>query len=163
METVWRQGRYLRVEAAYTLSTVHQLEGRFERALEANDWLYERFPDNPVCLYHRGLILERLGRPEAALEAWERLVERLLASGRASHGFLAECHLHRAGLLVSLAAPGAPGTEEARAALQLAADHARARDPQREMEGPFGDFDKTRLEIARRERQLARTVANASR
>ena len=163
METVWRQGRYLSAEAAYTLSTVHQLEGRFERALEANDWIYERFPDNPVCLYHRGLILERLGRPEAALGVWDRLIERLLASGRASHGFLAECHLHRAGVLASLAAPGAPRTDEAQAALQLAADHARERDPQREMEGPFGDFEKTRREIGRWERRLARTVDHASR
>jgi tetratricopeptide (TPR) repeat protein len=160
METVWRQGRYLTVEAAYTLSTVHQLEGRFEQALAVSDWLYERFPDNPVCLYHRGLILERLDRPEAALGVWDRLVERLLASGRASHGFLAECHLHRAGLL---AAPGAQGTGAARGALRLAADHARARDPQREMEGPFGGFEKTCSEIARTERQLSRTVAHARR
>jgi hypothetical protein len=121
-----------------------------------NDWLYERFPDNPVCLYHRARILERLDRSEDALQAWDRLVDRL-ASGRASHGFLAECHLHRARLLGASRA-GGPGSEaEAATALLLAKQHAHRRDPRIEMEGPFGDFEQVRAEIAHLERRGAPT------
>jgi hypothetical protein len=36
MERVWREGRYLTVEAAYSLSAVLQSEGELERALAVN-------------------------------------------------------------------------------------------------------------------------------
>lgn len=150
--TVWRQARYLSVEAAYSLSAVHQLEGRFEEALEVNDWLHERFPSNPVCLYHRARILEALRRPAEALLVWDRLVGRLLDSNRVSRGFLAECHLHRAGLLASLPAADAVRASEA---LRLARDHARQRDPRAEMDGPFGGFEIVREDIGALERRLA--------
>lgn len=155
LETVWQRGRYLSVEAAYGLVAVHVLEGRFERALEANDWLHERFPNSPVCLYYRALILEGLGRPAEAVLLWDRLVARLLDSGRMSHGFLAECHLHRAKLLASLSSEGAPRLEDASAALRLALDHARRRDPRSEMEGPFESFEAVREELARFQRRFA--------
>jgi tetratricopeptide (TPR) repeat protein len=158
MELVWREGRYLTVEAAYSLSAVLQGEGQLERALAVNDWLHERFPENPVCLYHRARILEGLERPEQALETWQRLVARLVASGRVSHGFLAECHLRRARLLAALQGSGTASEGQAATALALASDHARQRDPRLEMNGPFGDFDEVREAIARLESSWAKAA-----
>jgi tetratricopeptide (TPR) repeat protein len=161
MDTVWRQGRYLSVEAAYSLSMVLQMEGAYERALEVNDWLHERFPDNPVCLNYRARILEGLDRSTDALQVWDRLVERLLASGRLSQGFLAECHLHRARLLARLAAVAGSDTEEAAmTAVLLAKEHARRRDPRKEMQGPFEDFDDVRGQIVRLEASLGSKAPN---
>lgn len=164
METVWRQGRYLSVEAAYSLSMALQAEGAFERALEVNDWLHERFPDNPVCLNHRARILEGLDRPTDALQVWDHLVERLVASDRVSHGFLAECYLHRARLIADLAAgPGSSSDETAASALQLAKEHARRRDPRREMQGPFEDFEEVRVQIVRLEGSVLKTPTRLGR
>jgi tetratricopeptide (TPR) repeat protein len=159
MELVWREGRYLTVEAAYSLSAVLQGEGQLERALAVNDWLHERFPDNPVSLYHRARILEGLERREEALEAWQRLAARLVASGRVSHGFLAECQLRLARLLAGLSGESSASQEQAAAALALATDHARLRDPQLEMDGPFEDFDKVREAIASLEASWAKARA----
>jgi tetratricopeptide (TPR) repeat protein len=161
METVWKQGRYLSVEAAYGLTAVLQLEGALEHALEVSNWLHARFPDNPANLYHRARILEGLERPAEALSLWDRLVERLLASGRVSHGFLAECHLRRARLLMLTA--GTSSQEDAKSALSLARQHARERDPQIEMEGPLEGFEKLQEQIARLEGSLAKPIAAASR
>jgi tetratricopeptide (TPR) repeat protein len=151
MERVWREGRYLTVEAAYSLSAVLQIEGQLERALAVNDWLHERFPENPVGLYHRARILEGLERRGQALETWQRLLARLSASGRVSHGFLAECHLRRARLLAAASASATLPDEPAATALALASEHARLRDPAREMDGPFEGFDAVRGAIARLE------------
>ena len=159
MELVWREGRYLTVEAAYSLSAVLQGEGQLERALAVNDWLHERFPENPVCLYHRARILEGLGRREEALQTWQRLVARLVASGRISHGFLAECHLRRARLLAALQGTGTASDGQAATALALASDHARQRDPQLEMDGPFEEFDAVRDAIVRLEASWATSRA----
>jgi len=149
MERVFGEGRYLRVESAYSLATVHLLERRFDSALEVNAWLHERFPSNPVCLYHRALILEGLERNAEALAVWEQLTERLVSSGRSSHGFLAECLLHRARLHAFLGAE-----ERARETLHEAAVHALSRRPESELDGPFGGFDSVRDEIGRLQRRL---------
>jgi tetratricopeptide (TPR) repeat protein len=159
MEVVWREGRYLTVEAAYSLSAVLQGEGQLERALAVNDWLHERFPENPVCLYHRARILERLDRREEALDTWQRLISRLVASGRVSHGFMAECHLHLARLLDTPSRSGTASRDRASAALALAIDHARQREPLLEMDGPFEDFDEVRETIARLEATWAKGAA----
>jgi membrane protein YqaA with SNARE-associated domain len=154
LESVWKNGRYLRVEAAYALETVHLRQGRAADALAMNDWLRERFPSNPIGLYHRGLILEALERPRAALSAWDALAVRLESRPWSPHGFLAECHLHRARLHRALA-EGVGGEEaaehsrEAAAALAAAEEHAARRDPRRELEGPFERFDRIREQIAR--------------
>jgi tetratricopeptide (TPR) repeat protein len=158
MELVWREGRYLKVEAAYSLTAVLQGEGQLERALAVNDWLHERFPGNPVCLYHRARILEALGRRQEAFSAWDELVRRLVASGRASHGFQAECHLRRARLLAAPEASGMASEQQASTALALASEHASKRDPQLEMDGPFEDFDEVREAIARLEASWAKSA-----
>jgi len=159
MERVWREGRYLTVEAAYSLSAVLQGERQLERALEVNDWLHERFPENPVGLYHRARILEGLDRREQALETWQRLAERLVASGRVSHGFLAECQLRRARLLAAPEGRGTLPDAQAAAALALASEHARLRDPEQEMDGPFEEWGDVKQAILRLEESWARAPA----
>jgi hypothetical protein len=131
------------VEAAYSLQTLHYLEREPGRALEVNEWLHARFPGNPVGLYHRALILERLHRGEDALGVWDRLVERIQTSGRVSEGFLAECELQRSRGLAQ-----AGRTPEAKLALGQASFHARRRNPSEELEGPFVPFDDIRQAIA---------------
>jgi hypothetical protein len=149
----------LTVEAAYSLSAVLQGEGQLQRALEVSDWLQQRFPENPVSLYHRARILEGLDRRDQALEAWQRLAARLVASGRVSHAFLAECHLRRARLLATPEGRGTLPDEAAAAALALAAEHARLRDPEREMDGPFEEWSDVKQAIARLEQSWAKTSA----
>ena len=65
-----------------------QNEARFV-GVEAG-WLRARFPDNPVGLYHRSLILEGLERPAEALVAWDALVAHIGAFAHRRDGFLAE-------------------------------------------------------------------------
>jgi len=168
LESVWRTGRYLRVEAAYSLQTVHLRQGRPAEALVMNDWLRERFPGNPIGLYHRGLILEALQRRREALEAWDALAVRLGSHPWSAHGFLAECQLHRARLHRELALMPEPDAvdhgREAEAALAQAQEHAARRDPRWELEGPFERFDEIRKSIARMTRPERRErVAKAMR
>jgi hypothetical protein len=150
LEAVRRNGRYLQVEAAYSLQTVHLREGRYAEALDVNAGLTARFPHNPVGLYHRGLILEGLRRPREALLAWEALARRIESHALPSDGFLAECHLHRARLYrqLSLSDGAASHSRDAAAALALARAHASRREAQRELEGPFERFDQIRKAIA---------------
>jgi membrane protein YqaA with SNARE-associated domain len=152
--SVWTNGRYLRVEAAYSLQTVHLRQGRPAEALVMNDWLQERFPENPIGLYHRGLILEALRRPREALRAWDALAVRLGSSPFSAHGFLAECHLHRARLHLELelrpeADDALDHAGEAEAAVAQAQEHAARRDPRSELEGQFERFEDIRKSIAR--------------
>jgi tetratricopeptide (TPR) repeat protein len=147
LQTVRREGRFLAVEAAYALATVHLLEQRYDDALRVNAELRERFPHNPVALYHGGLILEALDRRDEALGCWDGLVGRLQAQARPSDGFLAECHLHRARL--HAASASSESRHLAAEAAARARDHAARRDPLRELEGPFVRFDEIRRSIAR--------------
>jgi tetratricopeptide (TPR) repeat protein len=158
LQVVWSGGRYLSVEAAYALQTMHYREGDHASALRANDWLYARFPRNPVCLYHRALVLEALGRGPEALAAWDRLVEHLTANGSASQGFLAECRLHRAELLARSGARAA-----ARQALEAAAGHAARRSAALELEGPLEDFDAVQGRIRQRLRGAVTATADRGR
>jgi hypothetical protein len=150
LQLVWARGRYLSVEAAYGLQTMHHREGDHAAALRVNDWLHARYPRNPVCLYHRALILEALGRDGDALEVWDRLVARIVSTAAPSQGFLAECHLHRAELLARAGSPA-----EARRALETAAAHAARRTAAAELEGPLADFGAIQDRIRRRLRGTA--------
>jgi hypothetical protein len=164
MERVWREGRYLTVEAAYSLSAVLQGERQLERASEVNDWLHERFPENPVGLYHRARILEGLGRREQALETWQRLAERLVASGRVSHGLpgrVSACGARGCSPRPRAAArlPDA----QAAAALALASEHARLRDPEQEMDGPFEEWGDVKRRSRASKRPGRRTWRGSTR
>ena len=161
LERAWREARLLRVEAAYALETILVAEGDARRALEVNEWLHARFPRNPVGLYHRALILERLGRPADALLAWAAIEARLRDSGRESRGFLAECALSRWRLL------SATGSRaEADAALAEAQAHASARDREAELDGPLYSADEVGRDIRRAAAESGagpRRIAHAAR
>ena len=144
LERAWADARLLRVEAAYALETVLLAEGETARAFEVNAWLHERYPRNPVGLYHRALLFEKLDRRAEALRSWDDLEARLTASGRASFGFLAECALHRSRLL------SAAGRDvEADMALQLALAREQQRVPERELDGPLHSADAVAQAIRR--------------
>ena len=151
LQVVRAQGRFLRVEATYALQTIHFKEGRLAPALALNDTLLARFPDNPVALYHRGLILEGLSRRGDALAVWDSLVARLHAFPHQSDGFLAECHLHRAQLLEASGRPS-----ESRAALARSKEYVCRRDAARELEGPLVRAENVRNSVT----GLARTLAS---
>lgn len=151
LQVVQAQGRFLRVEASYALQTILFKEGRLVPALALNDSLLARFPDNPVALYHRGLILEGLSRRDDALAVWDGLVARLHAFPHQSDGFLAECHLHRALLLEASGRPA-----ESRTALAQAKEYVCRRDAARELEGPLVRAEKVRNSV----NGLARTLAS---
>ena len=144
LETVWAGGRHMSVDAAYSLETIYLQERDEDRALQISDWLQERFPDNPIVLYHRALLLEQLHRPQDALAAWGGVLEGLHRFGRVGDGFLAECHLHRARLHELMGEPS-----QARDAVALAALHADRRHAATELEGPHDDFDAIRKQIDR--------------
>ena len=136
LQRVRSEARFLSVEAAYALQTVHYLQGEYAEALRMNEWLRARFPTNVVALYHAGMILDRLGRDEESLAAWDALQSRLLHVSPQSRGFLAECGLRR---LEILRRKGR--MEEAREALLRARAHVSARVAAREMEGPLARFE----------------------
>jgi tetratricopeptide (TPR) repeat protein len=143
LEKVREHGRYVSVDAAYSLQTIYLQKEDYGRAQEVNDWLYARFPNNPICLYHRALIFEKLDRPREALAMWEKLIARIRAFPKASDGFLAECHLRRAKIFEMLQDP-----VQLEIALKSAAKHARQRNHEAELEGSFESFDKIEKTIA---------------
>ncbi|HEY8232740.1 MAG TPA: hypothetical protein VIJ10_08755 [Vicinamibacteria bacterium] len=144
LERAWADARLLQVEAAYALETVLLVEGEPVRAFEVNEWLHARYPRNPVGLYHRALLLERLDRRGNALRAWDELEARLRDSGHISRGFLAECALQRSRLL------SAEGRDvEADLALQEALAHEQLRDPSAELDGPLHSADSIAQGICR--------------
>jgi len=149
LEQVRQQGRYVAVDAAYSLQTIHIHEENYAQALEINNWLLQRFPQNVSALYHRGLILEKLDRVAEALAVWENVISRIRAFMQASDGYLAECHLHRAQLSERLpAAASARGTNEnVILALQHACAHARQRVAEKELEGPLASFREIKKAI----------------
>lgn len=149
LEKVWAQGRYVANDAAYSLQTIHLQEGNYARALEINNWIHERYPQNPICLYHRALIFEKLNRPHDALAVWVRVIVCIQALQKASDGFLAECHWRRAQLFEIMLASGS--NREVRlqidAALKQAAKHVRQRDAAVELEGPFESYGEIKKAV----------------
>lgn len=148
LESVRQHGRYVAVDAAYSLQTIYIHEKNYTQALEINDWLLQRFPQNVSALYHRGLILEKLDRVAEALAVWEMVISRIRAFIQASDGYLAECYLHRAQLSERLPAPSAGGANErVILALQHARSHARQRVAEKELEGPLASFREIKKAI----------------
>jgi tetratricopeptide (TPR) repeat protein len=137
-----RGARFVSTNAAYARQYVLVDRGRYRDALAVNEGLIARFPGNPVCLYNRALILERLGRDEDAGPAWRRLVEVLEAFPPASDGFLAECWLH-----LGRIAREAGRADEAATALGRARAHLLRRHADDELEGPYQPFESVRAAI----------------
>ncbi len=154
IKQVWQQGRYSSVEAALTLQNILLYSHENQKALEVNEWLFERYPAHPSVLYHRALMMERLQRPAEALPLWEKLVQHLKAAPWQSHTYLAECYLHCAQLLSLTLARGTPA--KAAEALQLAAWHAERRNQALELESIFQKFEEVAAEIKKMQKARAK-------
>ncbi len=164
LQKIWGQGRYVSVDAAYALQTIHLQKGDAVAGLEINEWLYARFPNNPICLYQRALLFEKDDRPVEALAAWEKLIGRIGAFDQASDGFLAECHLHRAQCYehINSRTPDSHTSAQAWTALQKAALHAQQRQAEVELEGPLVSFDEINKEIKRMMKKYSAQVKTIS-
>lgn len=149
LEKVRAQGRYLALDATFALQDLYMHESEYQRALEINEELYAARPQHASVLHHRAVIMEKLQRPQEALAAWERLAERLEASQKPSHGFIAECQLHRAKLLEMLqtSTTDKAATLKICAALNIAASHIQQCDKAVEMEGPMDNFAELKKAI----------------
>jgi tetratricopeptide (TPR) repeat protein len=143
--------RYVGINARYSQQLILYETAEFEEALRVNDALHARFPENPVCLYNRALILERLGRPAEALPIWEKLVGLLDSHPVRSQRFLAECHLHIAEIRREQG-----HSEAARTSLRRAAQHAQASRSAPEIDGPYVSFEKVDEAIRRAQRSWGR-------
>lgn len=137
LEAAQAQSRYIAREAEMSLQDLYMHEGEYDRALATNESLLSRLPLNGSVLYHRGVLLERVGREAEALLVWEKLYERIQAFRRPCESFLAECRLHRARLLINQKAE----PEKILAALDSAAEHMQRCNRKVEMAGPFESFD----------------------
>lgn len=149
LEKVRAQGRYLARHAAFALQDLYMHEGEYQRALEINEELYAALPQHASVLHHRAVIMEKLQRPQEALAAWEQLAERLEAFQKPSHGFIAECQLHRAKLLeiLQVSTTDETATLKISSALNLAASHIQQCDKAFEMEGPMDNFAELKKAI----------------
>lgn len=143
LEVVQAKARYVGRDAELTLQDLHMHEGDFARALAINENLLPQLPMNASVLYHRAILLERVGRSAEALPVWEKLYERIQAFPRPSHSFLAECQLHRARIFAESNSDAAPIL----AALDLAASHMQRCDRKIELTGPFENFDELQKSI----------------
>lgn len=155
IEQVWKQGRYSSVEAAITLQNILLYSREYQKALEVNDWLHQRYPTHPSVLYHRALLLERLQRPGEALTQWETLISRIRAFPIQSHTLLAECYLHCA-QLEPAPVSGQQTPQKAATALQLAAWHAERRNKDFELESIFQKFEEIVREIKKLQQDRTR-------
>lgn len=149
LEKVHAQGRYLAFDATFSLQDLYMHEGEYQRALEINEELYAAQPQHASVLHHRAVIMEKLQRPQEALAAWEQLAERLEAFQKPSHGFLAECQLHRAKLLevLQVSATDKAATLKISSALNLAASHMQLCDKAVELEEPMDNFAELKKAI----------------
>ena len=148
LEQVRDGGRYVSVSALYSLQLVLYEARDFEGALAANERLYTRYPRHPVCLYNRALILEGLGRGHDAAPVWDSLTEVLRSRETPSHGFLAECYLHRARLWREAGRADAADAELARAV-----DEVNLYSEERELSGPYRAMSDIRADILRTSRE----------
>lgn len=152
LERVQREGRYVSVSARYALQVVYMEMGQTDRAWEVNNWLYERFPRNPVCLYNRALLLEKLNRPQEAALVWEQLIARVEDIERPSKGYLAECYYHLSSL-----SHLAGETEQEASQLAAANRFVKLYRPEEEMDGPYTSFDETKKAISQATKKVNRT------
>jgi tetratricopeptide (TPR) repeat protein len=144
IEDVWKHGRYLSIDAAFTLQNILLHKEEYDRALEINDWLKDRFPKHPSVLYHRALLLEKLERSSDALQCWADLISRIQSFQIQSSGYLAECFLHRAQICEANLLVGYHGDQrkEIQNAVIRAASYAERRDASIELESSYQKFDE---------------------
>ena len=153
LRTVNEHGRFLSADASFALQYVLVDRGEFAAALPINDTLIAELPRDPVCLYNRAFILERLGRQSEAKRYWQQLIEVVAAFEEPSQGLLAECHYHLART--------ARTEGDAQAAARLIARakaHADSRIPARELDGPYASFEEVREAILKTLREWGLTT-----
>jgi tetratricopeptide (TPR) repeat protein len=146
LERVRQEGRYVSISALYALQIVYFETERTEEAWKVNEALYLHFPDNPVCLYNRALLLEEMRRRQEAAEVWRRLIARVETSVQPGNGYLAECYYH-----LYLLEKEAGEIDHARKSLETAIRYVRAYREQDEMDGPYVSFKNIREAIEREE------------
>jgi tetratricopeptide (TPR) repeat protein len=142
LQRVEQHGRYVGVNASYALQAIYYEHEQYDSALVINDKLFQRYPENPSCLYNRARLLEKLNRPTEALAIWQKLITIVGQSRPASNGYLAECHYHLA--LIHHQRREHP---VARDLLIQAARYASRRRSEEEGEGSFVKFDEIKNEI----------------
>jgi tetratricopeptide (TPR) repeat protein len=113
-------------------------DGRFADAYEHYKKMLETFPHDTDALVNYGLLAARLGRPEEAMDSWQKAADMdanranahlYLAEGFDQRGELASAARHWKEFLRLTAAhpddPSARATEPVKAAIQLADDESR--------------------------------------
>ncbi len=142
LQTVRQGGRYVAVDALFSLQLIYFYMGKYDLAFDINEQLFENYGGNPVCLYNRGLLLEERGQPAEATVVWQSLIDHLQNFARPSDGFLAECYLHLSNVYRLL-----DQSERARAALSQADHHVRQYRADEELDGPYETFEETRKAV----------------
>lgn len=141
---VQQYGKFLSIDASYTLLLIYFERGEMDKAKMINDHLFMKFPGNPTCLYNRALILEKLGDYPEAAQIWKKLVHRIELSYPSSHNYLCECHFHISQICRQLEV-----TDAARYHLLQACYHARNYQAKNEIDGPYDSFKQIRMKINR--------------
>jgi len=144
LRTASESARFVSLDALFAQQYVLVDRGDFATALSVNDKLIAELPRDPVCLYNRAFILERLGRQSEARPYWQRLIDLVAAFEEPSQGLLAECHYYLA------RTARAEGDNDAAARLiSRAKAHADSRNAARELDGPYTSFDEVRDAIVK--------------
>ncbi|HNW59928.1 MAG TPA: tetratricopeptide repeat protein [bacterium] len=142
LRRVERQGRYVAANASYALQAMYFDHQKYDSAMVVNDKLYQRYPENPSCLYNRARLLEKTNRLPEALALWNKLIPIVQKPRSASNGYLAECHYHLAWIQHQQ-----QNSEAARQLLVQAARFASRRRGEEEVEGSFVKFKDIKKEI----------------
>ncbi|MBM3264350.1 MAG: hypothetical protein FJY97_13115 [candidate division Zixibacteria bacterium] len=143
LERVEREGRYISLSARYARQVVYFETGDIAGAWTINEWLYQRYPHKPGCLYNRALLLERMNRPMEAIPVWQQLIARIEGFGQPSNGYLAECHYRLAVLWERTGA-----LDQAETHIEKARAYATRYRSDEEMDGPYVSFEETSKAIA---------------
>lgn len=133
---VQADGQFAVLHAFYAQQMIHYDGEEYERALAINDVLFERFYNNPSCLYHRALLLDKTGQYAEAATIWQKLIDRIDQFEQASNGYLAESHYH---LAVNLWQQGKK--KASLAAIDRASAFLQDFDEDDEMQGPYFKYD----------------------
>ena len=157
IDEIWttvHRGRYMNIEAKYTLVEVYFNKKDYTMALSVNQELFEEFPTNPACLYMRSKIYETLGEWQLSKETFEMLLEHLNSSIYTTVGYKVECHNGIAQCYFHLRE-----YDKALIHNQRALDLAEHREAKQELEGPLDDF----AEILKKTEQLQNKLQDIKR
>lgn len=135
-------GHYAAINAMYAQQMIYFDGEEYENALVINDSLFQQFFNNPSCLYHRALLLDKTGRYEEAAEIWQRLIECIQAFDKSSNGFLAECFYHSA-----CNAWHRDDRQDALLKIELAQSYFGKLNEAEELQGPHFSYDDLKEQV----------------